>query len=313
MTRTRRTPLVALAVALIATLSACGPTGSDSEVVEPGSLPVYPEVQTYPDIPVVADIPYAASGETLDLCLPVASDESGPYPAIVVIHGGSWQRGDKSNVTWRSICQWLASEGYVTVSINYRLAPTATFPAQLDDVQDAVRWLRDPDRVDRYDIDPDRIGALGGSAGGNLAALLGTSGTGSLTDGVRVAAVAEFSGPTDLRAAIPTTDSYNQDFGTVVLEYTGCTSFENCPAAAAASPITLVDETDPPFFVAHSIDEFIPLSQADSFVEVLRENSIDTTYVTVEGALHSVAMLDDEMRERVLAFFSASLIGGAAE
>ena len=101
-----------------------------------------------------------------------------PRAAIVVVHGGSWRRGDKANLNWRAVCQWLATAGYVTVSINYRLAPAWSFPAQLDDVQDAVRWLRDPAVVDRYNIDPDRIGAFGGSAGGNLVSLLGTVGTG---------------------------------------------------------------------------------------------------------------------------------------
>ena len=315
MTRpSARARLAALVAAALVTLTACGPTGSDSEAVDPTSRPVYPEVTNYPDIPVIADIPYGtADGEPLllDACFPGDADiddpGSPPRPAIVVIHGGSWKHGDKANLNWRSTCQWFASEGFVAVSVNYRLVPTATFPAQLDDVQNAVRWLRDPAQVERYNLDPDRIGAFGGSAGGNLAALLGTVGSGSWTEDARVAAVAELSGPVDLREAIPTTDSYNEDFGEVVLEYLGCASYEGCPGAAKASPVFLADETDPPFFVGHSSEEFIPISQSTEFVKALRGQGIDTTFVTVEGTLHSIAMLDDDMRARVIEFFRAAL------
>jgi acetyl esterase len=315
----RALPVVVACVILLA-LGACGPTGDDSERIEPEALPVYPQFITYPDIPVIEDIPYGtANGEPLllDACFPAdaAIDDPGspPRPVIVSIHGGSWQHGDKSNLNWRSVCQWFASEGFVAVSVNYRLAPAHTFPAQLDDVEQAVRWLRDPAQVRRYNIDPANIGAFGGSAGGNLAALLGTSGSGSWGQGARVGAVVDMSGPVDLRERIPTTDSYNQDFGTVVLQYVGCTDFVDCPAAAAASPVTLVDESDPPFFVAHSVDEFIPLSQAEGLVETLRADGVDTTFVTVEGSLHSIAMLDDGMRQRVIAFFRERLGQNAAE
>lgn len=308
--------LAACALTLVAT--GCTPAGDDSELVEPTALPVYPQLTTDPSIPVIEDIVFgtadgAPDGEPLllDACLPADTDiddlESGARPSIVSIHGGSWMRGDKANLNWRAVCQWLASEGFFVVSVNYRLAPESTFPAQLDDVAAAVRWLRDPETVERYNLDPDRIGTFGGSAGGNLAALLGTTGSGDWTSGSRVAAVAELSGPTDLLERIPTTDSYSQDFGDVQRAYLGCADLAACPAAAAASPITLVDESDPPFFVAHSIDEFIPLSQADSFVAVLRAAGIPVTYVTVEGALHSLELPDENMQRRIVAFFRETL------
>lgn len=312
MTR-RTTPmaLAALAGAALLALAACGPTGSDSTTVEPTAPAV---VQSYSDIPVIRDLPYESlDGETLDLdaCFPaddeLADPDASPRAAIVVIHGGSWMHGDKADLGWRDVCQWLASEGFVAVSINYRLVPAATFPAQLDDAQAAVRWLRDPAQVERYNLDPDRIGAFGGSAGGNIAALLGTVGSGPWTDDARVAAVVDLSGPVDLREPIATTDSYNQDFGQVVLDYLACTSYVECPGAAKASPVFLVDETDPPVFVGHSIDEFIPLSQSEEFVTALREKGIDTTFVTLEGTRHSIAMLDDDMRIRIAEFFHAKL------
>jgi acetyl esterase len=322
MTRLRYARALGAALAGISLLAvtACGPTGDQSVRVEPTAQPVYPQVMTYPDIPVIENIPYGtADGEPLllDACFPgdAAIDDPGsaPRPVIVSIHGGSWMRGDKSNINWRSVCQWFASEGFVAVSVNYRLVPAATFPAQLDDVQDAVDWLRHPAQVVRYNIDPDRIGAFGGSAGGNLAALLGTSGRGDWNEGARVAAVADLSGPVDIRQPIPTTDSYNQDFPAVQLAYLGCPSFDGCATAAAASPITLIDSTDPPFFVAHSIEEFIPFSQSELFVKTLRAAGVDTTFVSVEGTLHSISMLDDDMRQRVIAFFRDRLGQNAVE
>ena len=312
-----RAGTAALAAAALLALAACGPTGTDSSRVEPTAPAAYPESTSYPDIPVAPDIPYGTADGApllLDTCLP-AGEVAGvaPRPAIVVIHGGSWQHGDKSNINWRSVCQWFASEGFVAVSVNYRLVPAATFPAQLDDVQAAVRWLRDESQVERYNIDPDRIGAFGGSAGGNLAALLGTTGSGPWVDGARVAAVAELSGPVDLRSPIRTTDSYNQDFAQVVLDYLGCASYAGCPAAAQASPVFLADDTDPPFLVAHSTDDFIPIAQSEEFVTTLRDAGVDTTYVTVEGAQHSIAMLDDDVRSRVIAFFRDKLGQNAVE
>jgi acetyl esterase len=308
---TARAALVAPAVAALLLLAACGPTGTDSSRVEPTAPAAYPEVTSYPDIPVEADLTYGTADGApllLDACLPAdPAPDDPPRAAIVVIHGGSWQHGDKSNINWRSVCQWFASEGFVAVSVNYRLVPAATFPAQLDDVQDAVRWLREPGQLARFNIDPGLIGAFGGSAGGNLAALLGTVGSGPWTDDARIAAVAELSGPVDLRAPILTTDSYNQDFAQVVLDYLGCTGYTDCPGAAKASPVFLADPTDPPFFVAHSVDEFIPIEQSERLVETLRDQGIDTTYVTVEGALHSIAMLDDDVRARVIAFFRDTL------
>jgi dipeptidyl aminopeptidase/acylaminoacyl peptidase len=156
--------------------------------------------------------------------------------------------------------------------------------------------------VARFNLDPTRIGAFGGSAGGNLAALLATSGEGATDAGSRVAAVVDMSGPIDL-TGIAVTD----DFVPVQLAYLGCTSEATCPNARAASPVYFVDPTDPPFFVAHSTEEFIPIAQADKLVTALRENGVDTTYVTVDGTLHSLAMFDDDMRERVLGFFKAKL------
>lgn len=312
--RLRRALAAIVGLGLLAGVAACGPTGSQSEFVESEQPPVYPQLSTDPDVPVIENIAYSDRGDEpqyLDACFPgdAAIDDPAAEPraAIVVVHGGSWRRGDKANLNWRAVCQWLASAGYVTVSINYRLAPAWSFPAQLDDVQDAVRWLRDPAIVQRYNIDPDRIGAFGGSAGGNLVSLLGTVGTGDRDDVVRVSSVVDLSGPADLTGPITTTGGNDVDFGLVQLEFLGCTTWDACPNAAKASPGTYADSSDPPFFVAHSIDEYIPLAQSERFVATLRDAGVAVEFVTVEGTAHSIAMLDEEMQERILDFYARTL------
>ncbi|HWM32985.1 MAG TPA: alpha/beta hydrolase [Pseudolysinimonas sp.] len=311
--------LGALAVTAAA-LTGCAPSGTDSDLLTPTVAPVNPELATLPDISVVADIPYGAGPQQkLDACLPprddiadTAADEpAGPdlqqpeiplRAAILVVHGGSWARGDKADVAWRAVCQWLASAGYVALSINYRLAPADPYPAAIEDVQDAVAWLREPEQVTRFHLDPDRIGALGGSAGGNLVSLLGTRGDGPLTTGSRVAAVAELSGPIEL-TGLAVTD----DFVPVQLAYLGCQSEQDCPAAVPASPFYAIDASDPPFFVAHSTVEKIPLAQAEMLVAGLRAAGVPVEFVTVEGALHSIAMLDPDLKSRIVDFFDARI------
>jgi acetyl esterase len=297
-----------------ALLAGCVPSGSDSETITATSDPLYYELETYPDIPVIENVQYGTVDGVpllLDVCLPeeIEGDPEAiePRPAILSIHGGSWAHGDKANVNWRSVCQWLASEGYVAASVNYRLAPGSVYPAAIQDVRQAIRWLRAEPQVEQYNIDPDMIGAFGGSAGGNLAALLGVGGAGPLTLGSRVAAVAELSGPVDLTDEGRELGGLVESFEQIQLDYLGCDALVDCTSATAASPLYRVDPTDPPFFVGHSVDERIPVEQSEAFVEELRDNDIDVTFVTVEGARHSIAMLDEDMRERVAEFFDEHL------
>ena len=331
--RASPTSILALAGALsigIAALTGCAPSGTASEEVTPEIVAVNPELATLADIPVLEDLVYGGTAEfplQLDACLPKHDDAApvqnagaggddqptaaGPAvqppdaplrAAIVVVHGGSWARGDKADIAWRAVCQWLASAGYAAFSVDYRLAPAAVFPAAIDDIQTAVTWLRADEQVARFHLDPDRIGAFGGSAGGNLVALLGTLGSGDLTVGSRVAAVAELSAPTDLTGRAVT-----DDFVPVQRAYLGCAAQDDCPAAVAASPLYTIDPTDPPFFVAHSTVEKIPIGQAELFVAGLRAAGVPAEFVTVEGTLHSIAMLDADLKARIIEFFDGTI------
>ena len=309
----RATTKAVLALAALVALAGCTSTGD--ELVTTTATALHPTLAIDPGVRVIPDVEYTSVDGTallLDVCLPpdatTADLAASPRPAIVAIHGGSWRRGDKADADFGPACRWLASAGFVVVSVNYRLAPDSSFPAPLDDVQAAVRWLREPAQVAAYAIDPDRIGAFGASAGGNLAELLALSGEGSVTEGSRVAAVVTMSGISDLREPIVASAAYSGDFEQAQLDYLGCATFSPCAAAAGASPVLLADPTDPPFLVTHSRSEFIPIAQSDALVAALRAAGVPTTYLRIEGALHGVSILDDALAHRVIDFFRSTLV-----
>ncbi|WP_157006979.1 alpha/beta hydrolase [Agromyces laixinhei] len=268
-----------------------------------------------PGIRVEADLEYGVREDgtmlTLDVCTPPAAalaDE--PLPAVVSIHGGSWARGDKANADWRGTCLWLASEGFVAASVNYRLVPGAVFPAAIDDVALAVEWLRAPEQAARFGMDPDRIGAFGGSAGGSLAALLGTTGDGPLETGSRVAAVAELSGPVGLGASELVADGASDWLHRIIGDYLGCepgASDEQCPQATEASAGTHADPSDPPFFIGHAESEVVPLGQSQRLASTLTTAGVAVELAIVPGGDHSIGLLDEAMRARVAAFLHAHL------
>ncbi len=160
------------------------------------------------EVELLKDIVYGSGGgEKLKLDLASPKGLTAPAPAIVWIHGGGWQHGSKNE--FENLIRQSALAGYVAVSIDYRLVPKHVFPAQIEDCKCAVRWLRA--HADKLHVDPQRIGAVGSSAGAHLVMLLGTTttedgleGTGGWADassGVR--AVVSFAGPTDLRIEFP--------------------------------------------------------------------------------------------------------------
>ena len=324
--RPRRIALAALAaIAAIAGVAALSgfhtplheidPTGPDaaSEVASAATIGI--RTFTAPaGLRVEADLEYGTREDgtllTLDVCSPAPDALVASRPAVVSIHGGSWARGDKANADWRNVCVWLASEGFVAASVNYRLVPDARFPAAIDDVALAVEWLRAPEQAERFGIDPARIGAFGGSAGGNLAALLGTTGEGPLDEGSRVAAVAELSGPVGLSAAELAADGGSAWLSGIVGEYLGCepgAGLEACPQQADASPANRVDPTDPPFFIGHAQQEIVPLAQSQRFADTLNAAGVPVRFEVVPGANHSIGILDEALRPRVAAFLHAYL------
>lgn len=263
---------------------------------------------------VQADLEYGTREDgtllTLDVCTPPVDALVPTRPAVLSIHGGSWARGDKANADWRNTCLWLASEGFVAASVNYRLVPDVRFPAAIDDVALAVEWLRAPEQVERFAIDSARIGAFGGSAGGNLAALLGTSGEGPLDEGARVEAVAELSGPVGLTPADLDADDATPWLRGIVGDYLDCdpgASLETCPQGADASPATHIDPSDPPVFIGHAEHEVVPVGQSTRFASALTAAGVPVELAIVPGDEHSIGILDEPLRVRIAAFLHSHL------
>ena len=153
------------------------------------------------EVTVARDIPYREiDGETLavDVCLPAAP--TGADPAIMLLHGGGFTQGSRADEGIQNLCVWFAEQGYIGIPVSYRLGEDEIFPAQLEDVQAAAAWLREPAQTTAYGIDPARIGVLGSSAGAILAMSAGTFGEGALTAGSRVGAVVSLSGVSAMSA-----------------------------------------------------------------------------------------------------------------
>ncbi|MCW4385474.1 alpha/beta hydrolase [Salinibacterium sp. SYSU T00001] len=289
---------------------------ADASLVSPASA--LDTVPIYPGVAVTDDVPYPAGGggtQLLDICeltdVAASTINNGPRRALLLVHGGSWREGDKASTWWRSTCEWLASEGFVVFNVNYRLAPAAPYPAAIEDVRAAVAWARHPDQVARYGYDPALIGAVGGSAGGNLVSLLGTEGEGNLGTGSRVAAVVELSAPTDLRRSGLDLGTLPAGFDRTQLDYLGCANYSSCATAEAATPQTHVDPSDPPFFIGHSLEEFIPVEHGRSLAASLADAGVPATLVEVPGIAHSIGLLGTSeptaMREQIVEFLRGAL------
>lgn len=235
------------------------------------------------------DMPYAQYGDrVLKLDLFTPTDLEGARPAIVVIHGGGWINGDRTR--FRALSQQLAARGYVTAAISYRLSGEAPFPAAIHDCKAAVRFLRA--HADELNIDPDRIGALGGSAGGHLAALLGTSdgvadleGDGGNADtSSRVQAVAVMGGPLDLETEQFIRRS-RQNPNHAGNRFLGGSYDEARDTYHSASPIRYLDADDPPFLLIDGgLDR--PGERYRSFIPKANRLGVATQLVVVQHGTH---------------------------
>jgi acetyl esterase/lipase len=210
-----------------------------------------------PPLPLQKGIVYRqVAGQTLRLDLARPAQADGPLPAIICIHGGGWSLGYRGAL--HPFVQYFAQRGYVTVTIDYRLSPRHRFPAHIEDVKAAIRFLRK--QAGQYGIDPQRIGTLGFSAGGHLALLAATTGPDDGLDGEHEDAVSS-----QVQAAVNYFGSVNFQTWRMTEEgqqrvrrnYKG-KSFEEvmagifghydpqAPIMRQASPATYLDPADPP-------------------------------------------------------------------
>jgi acetyl esterase/lipase len=185
--------------------------------------------------------------------------------------------------------------GYAVASINYRLSQHARFPAQVEDCKAAVRWLRVHAR--EYRLDPRRVAAWGASAGGHLAAMLGTTGDTTefdvgahLDQPSRVQAVVDYFGPTDflqMDAHRPPGGMIHDPADSPESELIGGPIQEHKDKAARANPITYVTRADPPFLICHGdLDPLVPHHQSELLAAALQKAGVPATFYTVRGAGH---------------------------
>lgn len=242
-----------------------------------------PAAAVQDDVTVKRDVTYrTVDGEQLGLDVYQPAKKGKDRPAVVVVHGGGWTQGDKALFAQQS--SQLAQRGFVAFSVNYRLAPAHPYPAAVQDVEAAVAWVRKHAKA--YGVDPKRVGALGGSAGGHLVGMLATDGEGSLESGHRVAAVVSWSGPMDLVALGPAAST---NAGSSIRAFLGCLP-DACPDAyAAASPVTHVDKTDSPMLIVNSTNELVPKAQADAMKTALDEAGVANQEIILPGTAHSRA------------------------
>lgn len=232
------------------------------------------------------DVVYGTGGgEELKLNLARPKNASGPLPCMVVIHGGGWAAGNRNAhnpQTWE-----FAKRGYVSATVGYRLVPKAVFPAQVEDVKCAVRFLRA--NAEKYGIDPNRIGAVGFSAGAHLSMMLGVMGKedgfegegGAPDQPSQVNAVVAFFGPTDFNLEYPETSRK------IVQNFLGGTKEEKAENYRKASPITYVSKGDAPMLLIQGTkDALVPHEQAIVMGDALTKAGVPGRVELLLGAGH---------------------------
>ncbi|MEH7545874.1 MULTISPECIES: alpha/beta hydrolase [Bacillaceae] len=262
------------------------------------------------EVRVLTDLEFASpNGKSLllDLYLPIGAE--GPVPVIVWLHGGGWRIGDRK--LGPDFKVRFAESGYAMASIEYRLSSEAIFPAQIYDVKAAIRWLRSVAK--EYGLDSNHIGLWGSSAGGHLAALAGTTGSGRLEDLELgnweslsdVQAVVDGYGPTDflqmeeydISTATSSDDSESIRLNSVQ-RHTDPNSPESKLLGAPiqtvphlvreANPITYIDENVPPFLILHGLsDTAVPVHQSELLYQSLIEHGNEAILCLIEGMGHA--------------------------
>lgn len=256
----------------------------------------------------IAGIPYGREDRptlVLDLLGPSPLPER-PLPTVIRVTGPGWTEENRAGYTVsRTGIRFLAAAGFLAVAISVRLSWQAPFPAQVHDVKAAIRWLRA--HAGDYPIDPDRIGIMGDSAGGHLAALAALTGDNAALEGdsgspghsSTVQACVAISASSDFLAldldldcpppAVPArlcrdlhgVDAYTQLFGGPLRE--------RGELMLQASPIRYVDRAAPPFLVVHGTrDATVPFEQGERLHHALQSAGADTTFVPIDGGHHNL-------------------------
>jgi len=239
----------------------------------------------------------------------------GPFPAVLTIHGGAWRMGSKAMDA--PFAHRLVKEGFAVFAVDYRLAPAATYPAQIDDCAAALQFVRA--HAAEYQVDPKRVGALGASAGAHLAALLATRDDGAdpksadplRRESTRLACVGAWFGPMLLvKPRVERPDGPER----LVTDFMGKDA--DVAAYRAASPLLAVSADDPPFLLVHGTkDDLVSIRQSEGFAAALERVKVPCELVRVEGGGHGDFILrdpDGEYWKKTIAFLREKLRPAAA-
>lgn len=235
---------------------------------------------------VETDIVYGKAGDRelkLDLCRP---EGTGPHPCVVCVHGGGWRMGNKRDL--RNWLELLAGRGYLAVSVGYRLSPDHIFPAQIEDCKTAVRYLRS--HAEKYQLDRNRIGAMGYSAGGHLVLLMGLTDAKSGFEGrlypdqsSNVTCVVDYFGPTDF-AAYKDDDSAQRS---MIGPFLGGKFTEKPEVHKKASPIEYVRKEVPPILIFHGTKDWVvPIEQSRNLKAKLSQAGASVELIEVPNEGH---------------------------
>jgi len=257
------------------------------------------------------DVEYGqAGGDRLFLDVNVP-DGDGPFPVAILVHGGGWSGGDKAGSdkpgNGADITPWFApltAAKFTWFSINYRLAPAHRWPACLDDVKTAIRWVKA--HAAEYKADPKRIAIIGESAGGHLVSLAG----GRATADTRVAAVVPFYAPHDLELQV----NHRHALGPSMEALFGLTELNDAAwkVLREASPITYVHKGLPPYLLIHGTkDTTVPFEQSLKFQEKMKAAGNVCDLIAVEGGIHGMGgweKIDPSYKEKLIAWLHKTLV-----
>ncbi len=293
---------------LLLCLTACAALAAQEPGRKEKPLPKVPD-----SIVVKRDVEYGKEGNQplfLDVVRPKTASE-GPRPVVVFIHGGGWSGGDKFDAL---STLFIAADrhDYIGFAVNYRLSGETPWPAQINDCKTAIRWIRS--QAATYHLDPDKIAVWGHSAGGHLAALLGTTGkigafdgTNGLPDGSSgVTCVVDWAGPADFLDSSLAAMTTNRNSG--LCKMLGGPLPEARDLACVASPVTHASSDAAPFLIMHGTkDDLVPIAQAEALAAALEKAHAPVTFVRLEGGGHSI--IGAEANNRVYTFLDKYLRG----
>jgi acetyl esterase/lipase len=250
-------------------------------------------------VKVEADVPYVPNGDAaqvLDVYTPEQASDK-PLPLIVYVHGGGWHAGSKAGCPAKG----LVTQGYVVASVEYRFSQKALFPAQIQDCQAALRFLRA--NAKKYNLDPAHVAAWGESAGGHLVALMGTSGGtnafakigGNDGQSDRVQAVVDLYGPTDFNTVIDQAaaqtdvqnifkwNTANDPYGQLIGGGLGVDKAKG----DAVSPTHYVSKESAPILILHGTkDRLVPFAQSVELADLLKKDGVPVWLQRLPGADH---------------------------